>query len=342
MPVDGGPAWADAGVIVPWTMYLAYGDKKILEDNYASMRRFVEFNDKTARDGIRCYADYAGWQGFGDWLALDGSGSIFGGTPKDLVGTAFYAYSANLFSKIAGVLGITSDVKRYRAMFEKARRAFNRRYVTPDGLIAPMTQTAGILALHFDLLPDALRPKVMEWIARDIASRGDKTSTGFSGSSYVPHVLSDNGRADIAEKLLLQKGWPSYLYAVTQGATTIWERWDGWTQERGFQDIGMNSFNHYAYGAVGAWLYQRVAGIDTDETGPGYKHIVFRPTPLSTMSFAKAHLDTPYGRVESGWKRTGKKAIVYTFVVPPNTTARIELPGAPAVAVTAGTHVIRA
>jgi alpha-L-rhamnosidase len=326
---DGGPAWSDAGVIVPWTMYVAYGDTQILKDNYAAMRRFVDFWDKTARDGIRCYDDYAGWKGFGDWLALDGSGIVFGGTPKDLIGTAFYAYSAHLFSKIAAVLGIASDAKRYRAMFEKAKRAFNRRYVTADGLIAPMTQTAGFLALQFELLAPALRPKVIDWIVRDIASRGDKTSTGFAGSAYVPHVLCEFGRADVASKLLFQKGWPSYLYAVTQGATTIWERWDGWTHDKGFQDAGMNSFNHYAYGAVGAWLYQRVAGIDTSEDGVGYKHIRFRPIALDGLTHASATLDTPYGVVESGWKRVGKR-LTYRFVVPPNATATVELPGADA------------
>lgn len=326
---DGGPAWSDAGVIVPWTMYLAYGDTKILKDNYAAMRRFVDFWDRTSRDGIRCYDDYDGWKGFGDWLAIDGSGVVFGGTPKDLIGTAFYAHSAHLLSRIAGVLGIAADVRRYRAMFEKARRAFSRRYVTADGLIAPMTQTSGVLALQFELLAPALRPHVIDWIVRDIAARGGKISTGFAGSAYVPHVLCEFGRAEVASKLLFQKDWPSYLYAVTQGATTIWERWDGWTHDKGFQDPGMNSFNHYAYGAVGAWLYQRVAGISTMEEpdGVGYKRIRFRPIALAGLTFARASLETPYGRVESGWRRSGKR-VTYRFVVPPNTTASVALQGA--------------
>jgi alpha-L-rhamnosidase len=127
-------------------------------------------------------------------------------------------------------------------------------------------------------------------------------------------------------KLLFQKGWPSYLYAVTMGATTIWERWDGWTPEKGFQDPGMNSFNHYAYGAIGEWLYQRLAGLDTDRSSVGYKKLVLRPMPVEGLEFAKATLDTPYGKASSGWKRSGKK-VVYKFTVPPNTSAVAYLPG---------------
>jgi alpha-L-rhamnosidase len=323
---DGGPAWADAGVIVPWTLYLAYGDRRILRDNYALMKRFVDFWIKTARDGIRCYHDYDGWKGFGDWLALDGSGKTDGGTPKDLIGTAFLAYSARLFSTVARTLGIASDAKKYEAVFEKTRRVFQKRFVTPDGLIAPMTQTAGVLALHFDLLPAALRPAVLAWLVRDIRARGDRLATGFVGSSYLPHVLSDNGAHEVAETLLFQKKWPSYLYAVTEGATTIWERWDGWTHDKGFQDAGMNSFNHYAYGAIGEWLYQRVAGLDTDPAQPGYKRLRLKPMPLMQLRFAYAALETPYGRAESGWERRGQK-LVYRCVVPPNASAEVHLPG---------------
>ena len=325
--VDGGPAWADAGVICPWTLYLAYGDTAVLARQYDSMARFVGYLEETAKDNVRCW-DGGGYHCYGDWLALDGSGKTVGGTPFDLIGTAFYAHSANLLSKAAAVLGKDADAARYRGLFETVRDTFQKRWVTDTGLVFPGTQTAYVLALHFDLMPEALRPAAMENLVRDIEKRGNKLSTGFVGAVYLPHVLTNGGRPDVAFKLLHQQQWPSYLYAVTQGATTIWERWDGWTHDKGFQDAGMNSFNHYAYGAIGDWLYQRVAGIDVDEARPGYKHVVLKPHPAgSGLSHAKAHLDTAFGRVESGWRVEGEKSLTWEVTVPPNTTATAHVPG---------------
>jgi alpha-L-rhamnosidase len=327
-PGDGGPAWADAGVICPWTMYLTYGDKSVLQTQYESMSRFVGYLETITIDGLRSHPDYKGFHGFGDWLAQDGSGKTDGGTPKDLIGTAFTAYCASLMEKIATVLGKTEDAAKFKALFDRTRETFATRYVTPAGLVYPGTQTAYCLALHFDLLPEALRPAATKALVADIKSRGNKLTTGFVGSPYLAHVLSDNGRADMAYKLLHQKQWPSYLYAVTQGATTIWERWDGWTHDKGFQDAGMNSFNHYAYGAIGAWMYQRVAGIDIDEANPGYKHIVLKPLPFgSDLTHAKAHLETVYGRVESSWQLEND-TLTWEITVPPNTTATAYLPAA--------------
>jgi len=176
------------------------------------------------------------------------------------------------------------------------------------------------------------RGAALEQLLHNIKKNGDRLNTGFVGSPYLNHVLSDCGRDEVAYGLLMQKKWPSWLYAVTQGATTIWERWDGWTHDKGFQDAGMNSFNHYAYGAVGAWLYQRVAGIDIDPQRPAYEHILLRPGPLKggPLSFARATLDTIRGRVESGWKIDGDK-LIYEAVVPPNTTATLTLPAKGAV-----------
>ncbi len=325
--VDGGPAWADAGVICPWTIYLAYGDTGILAERYDSMRRYVEFLSATSRDGLRCYADYEGWHGFGDWLALDGSSDRFGNTSKELLGTAFYAYSSKLLSRIAGVLGKTEDEARYRAMFEEVRQAFQERFVTKRGLIGGATQTSYVLALHFDLLPEELRPVAMEELVRDIERRGDHLSTGFVGTPYINRVLSDNGRTDVAYRLLRQTTWPSWLYSVTQGATTIWERWDGWTHDRGFQDPSMNSFNHYAYGAIGAWLYAVVAGIDVDPEQPGYKRIVMRPQPGGELTSASAQLRSPYGLIRSAW--TLKDGVfTWEITVPANSTATVYVPAA--------------
>jgi alpha-L-rhamnosidase len=181
------------------------------------------------------------------------------------------------------------------------------------------------LALHFDLLPEEMRPLAVAELVEDIERRGMHLSTGFVGSPYLPHVLSSNGRLDIAYKLLNQKSWPSWLYAVTQGATTIWERWDGWTEENGFQDPGMNSFNHYAYGAIGAWLYNAVAGIEVDPTQPGYKHIILRPQPGGGLTHACGKLKTVYGDLISEWK-IDNGTFDWTVVVPPNTTATVHLP----------------
>jgi alpha-L-rhamnosidase len=332
----GGPAWSDAGVICPWTMYLSYGDTRLLAEHYDSMRRFIDSLRKESKNLIRAWDGYH-WQGYGDWLAQDGSGTVFGGTRKDLIGTAFFAYSTRLLSQIAQRLGRKDDAVAYGKLFERIRRAFQRHFVTPQGLVGTGTQTSYVLALHFDLLPDRLRPVALANLVRDIESRG-KQSCGFVGSSYLPWVLSDNGRLDVAQRLLFQKDWPSWLYAVTQGATTIWERWDGWTKEKGFQDPSMNSFNHYAYGAVGAWLYAVVAGLQLDPEQPGYKHILIQPHPVGELTHARATLRTMYGIAESRWKISGHKFLL-DITIPPNTTATVRLPGLKKTrAVGAGTH----
>ncbi len=333
--LDGGPAWADAGVIVPWTIYLCYGDAGLLAERYSSMRRYVEFLNETSRDGLRCYEDYEGWRGYGDWLALDGSTDHFGNTSKELLGTAFFAHSSHLLAKIAGVLGKTDDAERYRTMFERVRRAFQERFVTPRGLIGGATQTAYVLALHFELLPAELRPAALGELVADIERRGDHLSTGFVGTPYIAWVLTENGRADVAFKLLKQTKWPSWLYSVTQGATTIWERWDGWTHDRGFQNPGMNSFNHYAYGAIGDWMYARVAGIDLDPAQPGYRQIVMRPQLGGGLTSASAELRSPRGPIRSAWQLAGG-ALSWRIEVPANASATVYVPCAAGAAVREG------
>jgi alpha-L-rhamnosidase len=357
---DGGPAWADAVVICPWTLYQCYGDTRILAENYATMRRFMDFLTSTSPGYIRCAPEYTGWLGFGDWLSINAN------TPRDLIGTAFLAYDAHLMAEIAAALGKKRDAATYQKLFEDVKAAFGTRYLVGGNvardaelrsdlrrrmedadaisrgklkavdygpiaskvfntdLFTPM-QTAYVLALHFKLLPDSLRQPAIDELVADIERRGMHLSTGFVGAPYLPHVLSDNGRLDVAYALLNQKTWPSWLYSVTKGATTIWERWDGWTEEGGFQDPGMNSFNHYAYGSIGAWLYNTVAGIEIDPALAGYKHSVLRPHPGGGLTRARATLDTVYGRLASGWTlETG--VFTYTVTVPPNTTATVHLP----------------
>jgi len=357
---DGGPAWSDAAVICPWTLYLCYGDRRILENNYGLMSKFMQFIVEESPGYIRCAPEYEGWPGFGDWLSINAN------TPRDLIGTAFLAYDANLMAQIAAVLGKKDDANKYQSLFAEVKKAFATRYLKGSPLpiaAAPPsevrqrmdradaisrgnlkavdygpvtsevfntdlftpTQTAYVLALHFDLLPEALRPLAVAELVADIERRGMHLSTGFVGAPYLPHVLSDNGRLDIAYALLNQTTWPSWLYPVTQGATTIWERWDGWTEENGFQDPGMNSFNHYAYGSIGAWLYSTVAGIEIDPAQPGYKHIILRPQPGGGLTHAGGKLKTLYGELVSQWE-LGNDTFEWTVVVPPNTTATVYLP----------------
>lgn len=332
------PAWSDAVVICPWTVYRCYGDTALLARHYESMRRYVEFLRREATGYIRRHTDKDDWGGFGDWLALDGSGRTDGGTPKDLIGTAYFSYSTRLLARMAEILGHKDDALAYARLDEKIRAAFQKRFVNREGFVGSGSQTGYVLAIFFDLLPEPLRARAVSELARDIRRRGNKLSTGFVGTSYLPYALSDNGRPDVAFTLLNQKEWPSWLYAVTQGATTIWERWDGWTKEKGFQSCGMNSFNHYAYGAIGEWLYSRVAGIDLDPVVPAYKRIRFRPTPGGGLTRAKAWLVTPYGRVESSWK-IAKGEFSLEVRLPANTSGTVLLPGQKrAQAVAAGVH----
>ncbi len=306
-PDDGGPAWADAGVIVPWTVYECFGDTRVLERHYPAMQKFIAFLEQQHPNGI------GDNRGYGDWLAMDNK------TPKPLIGTAFFAHSADLMSRIANVLEKKDDAAKYRATFERVREAFNKEFVKPDGSIAGDTQTVYVLALHFDLLPENLRDQARQRLIDDVKKRDNHLSTGFVGTPYLSHVVP----ADVGYDLLMQKTFPSWLYPVTQGATTIWERWDGWTQDKGFQDAGMNSFNHYAYGAVGSWMYQTVAGIDLAE--PGYKKLRIHPTPGGGLTSAEGKLQTPYGLAVSSWRREASGAIRYDLTIPPNTTAEVVL-----------------
>lgn len=318
IPNEGGPAWSDAAIICPWTIYLCYGDTNILEQCYPMMTRFMQFLVETSNGLIR--ADESNkWRGYGDWLNMNAE------TPQDLIGTAFTAYDASLMTKIAMVLGKREDAEKYQRLFEDVRAAWQQRYMTPGGLIIGQTQTVYVLALHFDLLPAELRPRIEQALVRDIESRGMHLSTGFVGTPYLTRVLTDAGRIDIAYALLNQKTFPSWLFPVTHGATTMWERWDGWTPEKGFNDAGMNSYNHYAYGAVGAWMYADVAGIDLDPDHPGYQHILIHPRPGGGLTYARATLESVYGKIESAWRIDGEKLLL-NVTIPPNTTATVRLP----------------
>lgn len=302
---DSGPAWADANTICPWTIYRCYGDTDILAAQYQCMTRWLDFvAEHRVADGIRSPREKDPWGGFGDWLALElrevGDGSS-GRTPHALIGTAMYAYSLDIVAKCAAVLGKDDDARRYRDLHGRTVQAFRRRFVTPDGMVYANTQTAWVLALHFDLLPEAVRPAAAAELVHNIRKRGTHIGTGFVGTPYILDVLERFGYLDVAYDLLEQEGFPGWLFPVKQGATTIWERWDGWTPERGFQTAAMNSFNHYAYGAVGAWMVRTVAGLDLDPDVPGYQRILFKPRPGGTLRQARADLDSAAGPVGIDW-----------------------------------------
>ena len=320
----GSAAWADAVTIVPWTMYLVYGDTRILERQYPSMKAWVEYMRRTAGGS---YLWNTG-QHFGDWLAFATTRSDYPGatTGKDLIATAFYAHSTELLAKAAAVLGNEADARYYTALADRVKQTFVREFVTANARVGENTQTAYALALQFELLPESMRLEAVRRLAADIAAHGHLT-TGFVGASYLPHVLSRHGQLDVAYRLLNREAYPSWLYPVKQGATTIWERWDGLKPDGTFQDPGMNSFNHYAYGAIGDWMYRVVAGLDTAADGPGYKHILIQPRPGGGLTSARAALETMCGKAESSWKLSGGRFDLRA-VIPPNARATITIPDA--------------
>jgi alpha-L-rhamnosidase len=317
-------AWADAATIIPWTMYLSYGDERLLERQYPSMKAWVEYMRRQAGDKALWTTGFH----FGDWLAFATTASDYPGatTGKDLIATAFFAHSTDLLQRAATVLGKKEDAAEYAALLPRIKEAFRREFVTASGRVGENTQTAYVLALQFDLLPEELRREAARRLAAEVRTRGHLT-TGFVGTPYLCHVLSRHGAVDLAYRLLNRKEYPSWLYPVTQGATTIWERWDGLKPDGSFQDAGMNSFNHYAYGAIGEWMYRVVAGLEVDPAKPGYKHVLVQPRPGGGLTSAEARLETLYGEAASGWALAdGKATVSATF--PPNTHGTVRLPAA--------------
>lgn len=325
----GGTGWADAAVIIPWTVYQSYGDIQILENQYESMKAWEEYMIR--HSGSRYIFDY-GFH-FGDWLSFaeyytynynaPDYGYAGAHTEKDLIATAYFYHTSSLMSKIASLLGKNEDSERYASLLPKIKEAFHREFITPNGRLISGTQTAYVLALGFGLIPDQEREAMAKRLADDVRYFGHLT-TGFLGTPLLCRVLSDNGYPELAYQLLFNKRYPSWLYPVTMGATTIWERWDGIRPDGSFQTVGMNSFNHYAYGAVGQWLYSTVAGLNIDPSKPAYKHSIIRPCTTRQLNFARASLQTMYGLLSSSWELKGEE-VYYKFRIPSNTTATIYL-----------------
>ncbi|HPF52069.1 MAG TPA: glycoside hydrolase family 78 protein [Draconibacterium sp.] len=320
----GATGWADVVAIIPWTVYKIYGDTRILEESYPAIQKWIGFMNERAGDDHLWTGDYH----FGDWLAFATTSSDYPGatTEKDLIATAYFYYTTILAAKMAAILDRPDDQSKYEMLASQIKKAFDNEFVTPNGRLVSHTQTAYVLALSFGLMPDGLEKAAANYFADDVKKFGHLT-TGFLGTPLLCHTLSAIGRDDLAYMLLNRTEYPSWLYPVTQGATTIWERWDGQKPDGTFQDVGMNSFNHYAYGAIGEWLYSHVAGIKLDENNPGYKHFFLAPNPGGELYFVDASFESMYGTIVSDW-REEKGIFVYNVEVPANSTATVILPAA--------------
>ncbi|MCX4863030.1 glycoside hydrolase family 78 protein [Streptomyces sp. NBC_00825] len=306
-PLGKGVAgWGDAGVTVPWALYRAYGDVRVLERSWSSMLRWLEYLDRHSEGCLRPA------EGYGDWLNIDDE------TPKDVIGTAYYAHSADLVARTAEVLG--EDPAPYRALFGRVRDAFRAAYVSAGGRVKGDTQTSYVLALSMDLLAGDDRRAAADRLVELIEARDWHLSTGFLGTPRLLPALTAAGRTDVAHRLLHRRTFPSWGYQIERGATTMWERWDSVRPDGAFQDAGMNSFNHYAYGSVGEWMYAHIAGIAPG--APGFKHLVVRPRPGGGVNEARARFDSPYGPVSTGWS-TASGTFRLEVSLPVNTTAEV-------------------
>ena len=318
---DAAAAWSDAATIIPWTVYQVFGDKRILEEQYDSMKGYIDYiTDHCGENGL--------WQtGFqyGDWLALDKEESAdrTGATDKYLVANAYYAYSTKIVYETAKVLGYVEDAKQYKDLYEDIVEKFNEEYITTTGRMVSETQTGCILALYFDLAEEKYRKRITESLKTNLANHKNHLATGFVGTPYLCHTLTENGLHDLAGTIFLKEDYPSWLYAVKKGATTIWERWNSIMPDGSFDESGMNSLNHYAYGSIGDWMYEKLAGIQLVE--PGYKVINIEPQFMKGLTEVDATFESVYGTIRSAWScKDGK--ITVDITIPPNTVAYIKLP----------------
>jgi alpha-L-rhamnosidase len=325
---DSVAGWADAGVIIPWSAYLQFRDTRLLEDNWAAMEKWMEHIAGSNPNGL--WLKERG-NDYGDWLAIGST------TSKDLIATAYWAYDASLMMRIAQVLDRPQDEQKYREVFERVRKAFNQEYVKSDGTVGTGSQTSYVLALHMNLLSQKDRAIAAERLVEDIKAHDWHLTTGFLGTPYLMLELSNSVHSDVAYRLLLQNTYPSWGYMIEHGATTMWERWNG---DQMMGDPSMNSYNHYAYGAVAEWLYRYAAGIDELSEDPGFHRIVLHPQFDSTLGAVKATYDSPYGPITSNWKVDGS-TIKWDVVIPPNTTSLIYLPGGVATRILEGGKDIR-
>jgi len=308
---NGSPGWEDAGVIVPWSSWVQYGDKSVINENWSAMVRYMNYVAAKSNKYIRPGGN------LGDWLAPDNT------TPNDLISTGLWAMTANMMSQMATATGRNEDAKKYLELKENIKAAFQKNYIAPDGKVGTGSQTSYVIALHTGMVPDSLKKIVTEKLVKAIESQNWHLSTGFLGTPYLLFALSENGRADVAYRLLLNETYPSWGYMVKKGATTWWERWDSDKSE-----ASMNSYNHYAFGSVVEWAYRAMAGINADPTLPGFKKIIISPVFDKTgkINQAKAAYQSVYGKIVSEWLVLPDKSITMKVTIPANTTAKIVLP----------------
>jgi len=316
----GAPGWGDAGVIVPWTTWIQYADKSVIEKNWDAMQRWLEFIQSRNPDFIR--KNGVG-PNFADWLAPDPN------TNKDLLATAYWALIADQMSQMAHAIGKESDAKRYQEVVQSIRAAFQKAYIKDDGTVGTGTQTSYVVALYTKMAPDTLEPALVDKLVKDIEARNWHLSTGFLGTPFLLFTLANHGHADVAYRLLLNETYPSWGYMLSKGATTWWERWNGDTG-----DPAMNSYNHYAFGSVIAWVYRYSAGIDTSLSYPGFKEIIVHPHLDSRMSAARAEYESVYGKIVSDWKGTPDGPFSIHLAIPANTSAKVFVPSRPGSRVT--------
>lgn len=322
-----GTAWMDAGIICPHTMWKVYGDTRIIERHWASMTKFMEFRESSSPS----FQGVSIGNAWGDWLNLKDP------TPLELIDAAYFAHSAQLMSEMASAIGRKTEAARYSAMFESIRTAFSEKYLSPDGTLQNPSQTACVLALQFELVPASNRSMIANQLVALIERNQHRMSTGFLGTKPLLPALTAAGKHTLAMRLFQSREFPSWGYPVVNGATSIWERWDSFTKENGFggdNNASMNSFSHYAFGAVCQWMFQNLAGIDTD--GAGYKKILLKPinpfvgntTPNEPIHWVKASYESPAGPIKVEWQ-LDKSRYEYSVQVPANTSATLYLPTRP-------------
>lgn len=319
----GSAAWGDAATVCPWTLYRVYGDGNLLADAFPMMKKWVHYIRNTGDDPFRWDTGFH----FGDWLSLGArDNNSIGTTDPYLIAQAMYVYSARITASAAHALGLEKDAKELEALAEGAAKAFRKEYITPRGRVAVPTQTALLLTLKLHLCKPKHRQRILDDLCRLLHESKDHLATGFVGTPYLLHVLTDNGCHDLAARVFLQEDFPGWLYPVNHGATTVWERWDGIKPDGSFQDVGMNSFNHYAYGSVCDWLVEKVAGLDMPETEPGYGELLLHPRRTGSLTHARAELETVRGRAACGW-RWEDGVMEVSVTVPAGSTARLTLEG---------------
>jgi alpha-L-rhamnosidase len=331
-----GTAWCDAGVICPWTVWKAYGDTRIIERCWEPMVKFIEWRKSESKN----FLGVNHGNPWGDWLSMKET------TPIDYIDTVYFAYSTHLMADMAKAIGKTAEASQYQELFLNIKKAFKDKYIKPDGALAVDTQTAYVLALYADLFPESLRLQGAEQLAKKIRANDGCMATGFLGTRPIVPVLASSGQNDLAVQLLQSHKFPSWGYEVDQGATTIWERWNSYTKDKGFggeQNASMNSFAHYSFGAICEWLFSGLAGIDSD--GPGYQRLLIRPMPpkpgsnpdQKPIDGVKAEYDSIRGRIASKWN-IDNGDFELNLTVPVNTSATIYLPGGDASNVTESGH----